>query len=47
MASTLQISSSKLPDGLAVTLVGEIDLARSPELRLRLRDDVDAGPSDW
>lgn len=44
MASTLQISSSKLPDGLAVTLVGEIDLARSPELRLRLREDVDAGP---
>lgn len=44
MASTLQITGERLPDGALLTLVGEIDLARSPELRLKLRESVDAGP---
>lgn len=44
MASTLQITSERFPDGVVVALTGEIDLARSPELRLRLREEVDAGP---
>lgn len=44
MASTLTITQERLADGVAITLAGEIDLARSPELRLRLREEVDGSP---
>jgi anti-sigma B factor antagonist len=45
MPPSLTITSDSFPNGLTLSLAGEIDLARSPELRLRLRDEVDARPA--
>ena len=41
---TLEISSNQLPDATVLRPQGEIDLARSPELRTRLKQEVDAKP---
>ncbi len=41
---TLQILSETFPNGMILRPMGEIDLARSPDLRLRLREEIDALP---
>lgn len=44
MPGPLTITSDRFDGGIGLALVGEIDLARSPDLRLRLREEVDAKP---
>ena len=44
MAPPLQFQSSPLTDGVVLRPEGEIDLARSPELRLRLREELARSP---
>jgi anti-sigma B factor antagonist len=45
MAASLTITASTFHGGTVLALAGEIDLARSPELRLRLREEMDRRPS--
>lgn len=45
MAAPLEFHREQLRDAVVLRPDGEIDLARSPELRLRLRQEVDAKPS--
>lgn len=44
MPPTLEFSREERPSAIVLRPQGEIDLARSPELRLRLRQEVDAKP---
>ncbi|MDZ4755779.1 MAG: STAS domain-containing protein [Phycisphaerae bacterium] len=44
MPPSLQIQTESIANGMVLRPSGEIDLARSPELRLRLREEVDALP---
>ena len=44
MTDTTIQSTQKLPDGLLATIIGDIDLARSPALRLELLDLVKQKP---
>ena len=44
MPNTLQFQSEPTAQGLVLRPTGDIDLARSPELRLRLREELDAMP---
>lgn len=44
MPAQLSITGSRFDGGVLLLLVGEVDLARSPELRMRLRDEVDHRP---
>ena len=44
MPVPLTITSSNFEEGVTLALAGEIDLARSPDLRVRLREEVDLRP---
>ncbi|MFO0829252.1 MAG: STAS domain-containing protein [Phycisphaerales bacterium] len=44
MPPAIEIRREVTPDAVILRPEGEIDLARSPELRLKLRTEVDAAP---
>jgi anti-sigma B factor antagonist len=44
MPTPLVINNLPLPDGTLLQPTGEIDLARSPELRQRLREELERRP---